>query len=570
MANLFDGIRKSDKSEIAKLFCDFKVYNMPVILHIVWQCIYYALRYVLRQMARLFKKELSLPPVNFWKKRHEILYESCMQQEKEVLLVALFHRVKKKMRLVGVHVTKSEDKISAEITGIVSGLYRKADLKGLSVAEKNDYICKKYPRQKKLDQGMCLRLWLIVSAFVLVATGIFFLFWEELRVITGAICILIEMLWGYWIYRKLLQWQLARLVWISGNGLGQPFSMTSKATMKFPEGQNKEACESDFWIYHTLCSMAKEASEERRPLLEDIVTVRGLFEKDKLKQRWEKCFRKLEFRSEVFSQAVNQFAFGDFEKLEQRFAELSDAGDPVALAERRKNSYTMSLRTGRGDIAYIYFTASKNPNKRLCVSGLERKGTLKMVPMAEDKLRVLLGKEDNRIGELYQEYLNTIIPKEKKVASAQQNTKRLEGRIAEAESLKQLKEADLLKLKKQITERERECEEIHGRLSKKGLSDAYYEEQKQAFLKAQRQLSSLKEDYKFCEKRYEEVKDAYDTVVSRKEVQLKEISELSSQIKELRRKFSGALADSVKEKKKSGQRDADYLLGELLIKKLSI
>ncbi len=570
MANLFDGIRKSDKSEIAKLLCGFKVYNISAMLYMVWQCIYYALRYVLYQIARLMRKELSLPSVYFFKKRYEILYESYMQQEKELLLVTLFKLIKRKLRLIGHSVTKSEDKVSAEITSLVSELYLKEELKGLSVLEKNDYICKRYPRQKKLDEGMCLRLWAIVSFFVLVAATIFFVSNEEFRIIIGAVCILIEMLWGYWVYRKLLQWQLARFVWASGNGLGQPFSVDSKVSVKFSSGQAKVKCERDYWIYHTVRSLIKGSSEESRPLLEDMATVRELWEKDKLRQRWEKYFSKLEFKREVFSQAVSQFAFEDFERLEKRFAELSQATDPAALADKKKSGYVVTFRTVRGDMAYIYFTASRDKNKRLFITRLERKGTFKMVPMATGNLRQLLEQEENHIAALYEKFLRVMVPKERKLAASEQNVKKLEGRITEAESLKQLKEAELLKLKKQISERARECEEIHGRLAKKGLSDGEYEEQKQAFLKAQRQLSSLKEDYKFCEKKWEEAVDAYDTVVSRKEVLQKEIVELNGQVKELRKKFAEELTAAVQEKKKSDRRDVDYLLGELLIKKLNL
>ncbi|MBQ7919868.1 MAG: hypothetical protein IJ324_08020 [Lachnospiraceae bacterium] len=571
MANLLDGIRKSEKNEIAKQFCDFKIYNISVMLHMVWQCVCYALMYVCGRIMLLFKKELTLPPVYFWKKRYEMLYESCMEKEKEELTEILLKHLKRKMRLIGLSVNKSEDRLSAEITKVVSRLYPGEALKGLSVLERNDYICKIYPRQKKLDERMCLRLWMIVSVFVLAASMIFFIAKEDLRILIALGCILTEMLWGYWVVYKITQWQLAHLMWISSIGLGHSFAVDTKVSVKYLQGQDKEKCEKDFLIYHTLISLRDSACEqEKRLLLEELIAARELHEKDKLKARWERYFTKLEYKESALSAAVNLFAFDDFARMEHRFGELSQAKDPAALAERRKAEYMVTFKTVQGDIAMIYFTAPKDQNKRLCISRMERKGALKVAPMTKGMLRQHMEKEEYQVASMYQEYLNTLMPKKHKLAEAEKSVKKLEEKLKETENRKQLKEAELLKLKKQIGEREKECEDIRNELAKSGLADLEYEEKRQAFLKTQRQLSSLKEDYKYCEKRYEEITEEYDSCISKKEVFGKDITKLNEKLGEIQKKFFGQLEEMVREMRKSNRRDADYILGELLVKKLSI
>ena len=97
-----------------------------------------------------------------------------------------------------------------------------------------------------------------------------------------------------------------------------------------------------------------------------------------------------------------------------------------------------------------------------------------------------------------------------------------------------------------------------------------YEEQHQTFLKTQRQLSSLKEDCKYCEKRYEEISEEYDSCLSKKVVFGKDITELNGKLGDIRNVFSEDLRDLVQEMRKDSRRDVDYILGELLVKKLSI
>jgi hypothetical protein len=482
----------------------------------------------------------------------------------------LFILIKRKLRVIGYAGKKSEDGVSAQISALVSGLYSKADLKGLSVLEKNDYLYKNYPSCKKMDEAMCLSLWLIVSVFIGIVAVIFCVTKDEFPTLILLSCILSEMLWGYWVYYKLLQWQLARFVWISGSGLGHSFSYSLENGGKLMSAQDKEICERNILVYQTLCSLLKESTKENKSFLEDISKVRELLEKDKLRHRWERLFSKLEFRKEVFSQAICHFSVSDWERMEQRFAELCAIGDPAALAEKRKDGYRVSFRTMQGDIATIHFIAAHNSKKRLCISQIKRKGTYQFVPMSKNKLRQILEKEDHDIAALYQGHLSNLLPMENKLSVLDLEIKRVESRIQTSENFLLIKEAELLKRRKQVEEIEKECEQIHFLLAKKGLTDEEYEKQKQAFLTAQRRLSSVKADSKSSRDKYEKAKEEYDSLVSKKEVLKEDLLEIGNRQQEMQKHFCSNLQELVRDKKQSGQIDADYLLGELLVKRLEI
>ena len=571
MANLFDGIRKCEKSEIAKLFCDFKIYNIPVMLHMAWQCILYSLMWVYGKIMLLFKKQISLPPVYFWENRYDMLYESCMVMEEEELKQAFLKLLKGRMGMLGLSVKGSEEHVSAQITRAVSPLFSCSHLKGLSILEVGDYICKKYPAKKKPDEKMCLRLWMPVSVFVLFASVICYIAMKDLRMVILPGAILLEMLWGYWVFYKVTQWQLARVMWTASVGLGDSFAVKGKVSVRYPKGQNKESCEREHLVYHTLCFIRDGATaREKKLLLEDLTEAKALCERDKLKYRWENYFRKLEFKESFLSDAINQFSFGDFEKMERRFGELSSSKDPSALARKCKYGYMMDFKTLEGDIGTIYFTGSKKADKRLCICKLERKGRVKLVPMTTGMLYRHMENEDYAVAAAYQEYLKGLLPKEEKLADIECNIKMLEAEKKEREKRKQLKEADILKLRKQISEREKECEDIRNLLAKAGLKDNEYEEQRLLFLKVQRQLTALKENYKHCEKQYEKVSEELDSCISKENVFRKEAEMLKDGIEDIRRLFFAQVKELVQRMRKDNRRDTDYILGELLIRKFGI
>ena len=571
MANLLDGIRKVQKEEIAKQLCDFGVNRISVLLCMVGQCIYFALMWVCHRIMLLFKKDIALPPVYFRKKRYEMQYEKYMLLEEEQLKEELIKALKGKMHFLGLSVTKSEDRMSAEITKMVAKLYPKEELKGLSVLEKNDYIYKNYPRQKRLDEKMCLLLWLVVSFFVLAAAVIFWVFGNEFRMPVLLGCIIFEMLWGYFISSKLLQWQFAHFVWLSAQGLGQSFSVRAESAAKNYTDPDKEKNVKELLIYHTLCAMKEKPLEPwETTILADLATIRGGCEKEKLRKRWGKRFPKLEYEEGVIAACVNGFSYEDFEKIELRLTELSQAKDPAALAVKKKSEYKMEFRTVQGDIGSIYFTAPKDKSKRMCIGRLERKNALKESLLSKEKLCRALKEEPYQICQNYYDFLASFIPKEEEVVSLNQNLKQLDQQMDTAKQKMQQKKAEALKLKKQISDRELECEEIRNRLAKTGLADKDYEEQRQAFLKAQRDIPVLKNESNICDKELAAVSDEYDTYVSKREVMLGEVAWLNQQLSRERMEFLEALKKDVKEKMQKDCKDMDYLLGEMLIKKIDL
>ena len=335
--------------------------------------------------------------------------------------------------------------------------------------------------------------------------------------------------------------------------------------------ENRERNEEELLIYHTLRALKERTSDAvTKLLLADMTEVREGWEKEKLRRRWEKSFSKLEIREEVFAMAVNQFSYEDFERIEQRLLELSEAKDPAALAEKKKGEYRMPFRTGQRDVGTLYFTASKNKNKRLCVCRMERKNPLIEETLSSEKLRQLMKESDYSIGALYQEFLREFVPVEQKYDTQQQRVNGLSQRMNEAELKVQQKKAEALKISKHIADREKKCEEIRTALAKTGLSDSAYESQRQAFLKTQRELTNYKNDQQRCEKQLQEVTEEYDTFVSQREVLQKETELLKQDILDRKQAFAEALKAEVKDKIKNDCRDVDYLLGERLIKKFSV
>lgn len=571
MANIIDGIRRVEKSELAKQLSDFKLQRISVWLRHFGRYIYFALMWICRLVARLFKKDFALPQVYSFKKRYEMKCEEYMLFEQEVLLIELIKQIKAKMRFIGHSGAKTEDRLSAEITKVVSGLYSKEEQKGLSILEKKDYICKNYLQKRRLDERMCILLGILVAFFVCAVAVIFWGFHSEFRVLIALGCILFVPAWGYFISCKVITWQLAHLVWLSGSGMGEGALEEGRSMPKPLKDENKERNIEELHIYHALRGMKDRTPDTvDRVLLADMVQVRESYEKEKLRRRWEKSFSKLEIKDEVFSMAVNQFAYEDFEKMEQRLLELCEAKDPAALAEKKKGEYKMPFRIGQRDVGNLYFTASKKKNKRLLVNRLERKNPLMEERLPKDELKRLLKESENLVAALYQSFLKNFIPVEQKYDSQQQRLDGLTQRMNDTEIKMQQKKAEVLKCNKHIADREKKCEDIREKLAKTGLSDNAYETQRQAFLKAQRELTGYKNNLQRAEMQLQEITEEYDTFVSQREVLLKETEHLKQDILKKKEDFAEQLKAEVKSKIKDDCRDVDYLLGEMLIKKFSV
>ncbi len=571
MANLFDGIRKAGKSETARLLCDFQVNRISVLLRIVLQCICYALMFVVQKILLVFKKEISVRPVYFLKKRYEMQYEKYILLEEEELEEILVKTLKGKLYFLGLPVKKSEDRVSAEITKLVAKLYLKEELKGLSVLEKNDYICKKYPSQKRLDEKISLLLWLVVSFFVLAASVIFWISGNEFRLPVLLSCIIFEIIWGYFISYKLLQWQFAHFMWLSSQGLGQPFSAKVSEATRYFKDPDKEKNGQELLIYHSLQGRKEKNLEPwDATILADLITIRENIEKEKLRKRWEKRFPKLEYTDSFISASVKACSYEDYGKIELRLAELSLSKDPGALAIKKKSEYKMDFRTVQGDIGSIYFTASKDKSKRLCMCRVERKGILKQALLSKDKLRQVLKKEDCRIGQIYYDFLVFFIPKEEEVDSLNQRLKQLEQQMENAKQRIQEKKAEAATLTKQISDRELECEEIRNKLAKSGLSDNDFETQRQAILKAQREIPVLRSENSRCEKELNAVSKEYDTYAGKREVLRQDVEDINRKLEKKRKDFLGSVKDELQKKLKNDQKDMDYLLGEMLVKKIDL
>ncbi len=571
MANIIDGIRKVEKSELARQLCDFKLQKISLRLRLMGRYLYFALMWLCRCILRLFKKDMKLPRVYSWKKRYEMLYEEYMLWERDALEGELIKQIKAKMRFIRHSGAKTEDRLSAEITKVVSGLYSWEEQKGLSIPEKKDYICEKYLKKRRLDEKMCIHLGILVSFFVCAVAVIFWCFNNPFKELIALGCILFVPLWGYFISYKVIQWQLAHLVWLSGSNSCENCTAEGKSVVVPIADENREKNAEELLIYHTLRAMNMRTTDgATKVLLTDMTRIWEGYEKEKLRRRWEKRYGKLEIKDEVFTMAVNQFAYEDFEKLEQRLFELCEARDPAALAERKKGEYRVPFRTSQRDVGSLYFTASKNKSKRLLVCRVERKNPLIEEGLSREALGQLMKESENTVGALYQSFLRDFVPIEQKYDSQQQRIVGLTQQMNDTEIKLQQKKAEVLKVSKHITDRERKCEETREKLAKTGLTDSAYEAQRQAFLKAQRELTNYKSDMQRAEKQLAEFTEEHDTLVSQREVLQKENELLKQEMQNRKESFSEKLKAEVKEKIKNDCRDVDYLLGEMLIKKFSV
>ena len=571
MANMIDGIRKAEKEELAKQLCDFKLQKISVWLRIMGRYLYVALMWMCRGILRLFKKDMNLPRVYSWKQRYEMKYGEYMLLGREALEIELIKQTKAKMRFIGRGGARTEDRLSAEVTKVVSALYSGEEQKGMSILEKREYICQNYLNKRRLDEKICILLGILVSFFVCAVALIFWCFQHPFRLLIVLGCAVFVPVWGYFISRKVIIWQLAHLVWLSGNTSEENSVEESKRAPFSLKDENREKNMEELLIYHSLRAMGGRVSDAvDRELLADMLQVRESCEKEKLRRRWEKSFSKLEIKEEVFSMAVNQLSYEDFEKVEQRLFELCEAKDPAALAEKKKGEYRIPFKTGQRDVGNLYFTASRNKNKRLSVCRLERKNPLIEDKLPKNGLEQLLRENENPIGAAYQSFLRDFVPLEQKYNSQQQRLATLAGQMNDAEIRLQQKKAEVLKVTKHLEDRERKCEEIREKLAKTGLTDSAYESQRQAFLKTQRELTGYKNELQRAEKQLQEISEEYDTFVSQREVLSGEAEQLKEHILDRKREFSGKIKAEVKEKIKNDCRDVDYLLGEMLIKKFSV
>lgn len=571
MANIIDGIRKAEKEELAKQLCDFRLQKISLWLRLLGRYVYVAFMWVCRAILRLFKKDMNLPQVYSWKQRYEMKYEEYMLLEREALEIELIKQTKAKMRFIGRGGARTEDRLSAEVTKVVSGLYSGEEQKGLSILEKRDYICQNYLKKRRLDEKICILLGIIVSFFVCAVALIFWCFQHPFRLLIVLGCVVFVPVWGYFISHKVIMWQLAHLVWLSGNTSEENTLVESKSAPFSLKDENREKNMEELLIYHSLRAMEGSVSDAvDRALLADMLQVRESYEKEKLRRRWEKSFSKLEIKDEVFTMAVNLFAYEDFEKVEQRLFELCEAKDPAALAEKKKGEYKIPFKTGQRDVGNLYFIASRNKNKRLSVCRMERKNPLIEDKLSKNGLEKLLKEGENSIGASYQSFLRDFVPLEQKYDSQQQRIALLTSQVNDVELKLQQKKAEVLKITRHMEDRERKCEEIRDKLAKTGLTDSAYESQRQAFLKAQRELTGYKNDMQRAEKQLQEVRDEHDTFVSQREVLSGEAELLKEHILDRKKAFSEQIKAEVKEKIKDDCRDVDYLLGEMLIKKFSV
>lgn len=563
MANLLDGVKNVGKDEIAKQICDFQVYRIPVMLHIVWQCVYYVLVYILRLVLHLFKKEITLPVIASWEDRYKSQYEKNVLLDTKGMKDELIQWLKKRVRLFGMYSDKSEDKLSSEITRFVTKLYGKTELMGLSVGEKNHYIFQKYPHQKKIDEKLYLYIWFIVSFFIFGVAVIFFISEKDYKNIIVLFCFILEILWGCYVTYKINQWQLAHFVWLAMSGAGNFVSATKeRSSGNSATKKNRERNAKELWAYHTMLSMRDSIVKNQTKLsdstsfqtqiaiLSDMIDVRERREMDKLKHLWEIQFPQIEFKQESLKQIIQGFSYDDFGQIEQRLSELSQAKDPFVLAERKKSEYKILFRTVQGDIAAIFFGASKNKYKRISICHVERKGVLKEKPMPTNELKQFLKEKDMGISEVYQEFLETLAAKEHILAELKKSEESVRSQRYEAEKQLQNKASRSSRLSEKTEAKQRECEELRTELSKVIIDDKEHEKLKKAYLHNKGEMAVLKNESDRLEEEMQNTIREYEDLTKEKDKLNKEIIQLNREICQEHRWFIDKIEEAAVEKKK--------------------
>ena len=265
MANLFDGIKRIQRSELEEQLAGFEVYRISVYVRVLLRKGIVGLVWFWQKIMRLFHREIRLPETDSLELRFQAAKTELSCLSEEAFRKRMERLLKKKVHIagkIGHRVGKTEDGFSADITRVAAGMWNKKSMHGFSVAEKNDFMFRDYPNRKKKKALFQLRIWLL-GVFVIAGLSIVLSVWFAAKAVYILVAgIVIELVWLLWNTRQLARRQLVHFLWLASSGLGRPFAIEKEDT---PTSQlskeEKIRFDKEQRAYRTLSKMRKLQEE---------------------------------------------------------------------------------------------------------------------------------------------------------------------------------------------------------------------------------------------------------------------------------------------------------------------
>ncbi len=539
--NLFDEIKKSNIEELTELTAKLKICRLKLFYKSLLDNAVYYLMIVNSFFASILNKKIEVR-----KPMHteeildaEIRALKTLDQGQIIMQLKDYVRRDAGTGLNGFPINKnaSEYQLSVRVIKAAMKCFRNTDTNGMSVMEMGDYIFREYPRKKRVNIMLILKIWLWFSLFAGIASTALLIKFRSVWLFAIS-AVILEFIPALLFQNKISCEKLATFVWLCASSRG--FSFAPEMTDMPTENLSDDALyDTDIRIRvcHTLKAQLDSLNKERNELIEQIdsynntistnndlisrtyddhtnenysvrvrndkekenneieklikkaeTTIRDcdkeidkvslifedtvVHEADRLKTRWTKAYRGIDFEDEMLWDAIVRFSINDFPKIEQRLEELYSSSEPETITRMDKKGRYISFRCSNDDVARIYICFDETTDGLLRIMNIERDGELLETPLNQEELsealnKIAAEKSDARNYNVESDYLSALkeldsYKEQLSVLNSQfldlrGKKNRLEDELSDLEEKQEILEESNRKLNTQIDNKQKEC-----------------------------------------------------------------------------------------------------------------